>query len=213
MLKTILITGLFAATSALFSGCQSSPSANAATADDNSLGAPIGTKIANAPIETVQGKRTDLSTAFNGTTTIVTFYRGGWCPYCNTALAEWNENLSQIESRGAQFIAISTEKPSDAYRTQDKGGLAFDIYVDDKLAASRAFDVLFRVDDKTQDLYQNKYNLNVAAFNASNTWDLPHPGTFIVDRNGVVRYAHVSDDYRSGRADPQAVIAALDDIN
>ena len=195
-----------------FAACSSSPHANSASADNNTLGIPVGSKVRNATLETVEGNPTTLRKALAGRTTVVTFYRGGWCPYCNTALAEWNEHLSEIESQGAQFIAITTEKPADAYRTAEKGGLAFDVFVDDSLDVARAFDILFDVDADTQTLYK-QYNIDVAKSNASGTWQLAHPGTFIIDANGVVRFAHVSADYRAGRADPEEIIAALSELD
>jgi peroxiredoxin len=212
MLKQAITALALTATTALFVACSSSPYANAKSADDNSLGLPIGSRVRNTSLETVEGKTTNLRNALAGKTTVITFYRGGWCPYCNTALADWNANLSEIESQGAQFIAITTEKPADAYRTADEGGFAFDILVDASLDTARAFDILFDVDAETQKLYK-QYKIDVAKSNASGTWQLAHPGTFIVDAKGIIRYAHVSADYREGRADPKEIIAALSELD
>ena len=42
---------------------------------------------------------------------IVTFYRGGWCPYCNIALRALQSRLPEIKSLGGSLIAISPEVP------------------------------------------------------------------------------------------------------
>jgi peroxiredoxin len=206
---------VIALSSIVLCGCASttepSQSASAGAVSDASteLGLAVGTKAPNATLQTIDMRETSLKAIFDDQTTVVVFYRGGWCPYCNTALGQWNNAAAEITAMGAQLIAITTEKPDDANRTTEKNGLDFEIYVDDKLNASRAFHVLFDIAPETKELYLSKYNLDVAKFNASKTWQLPHPGTFIVDSRGIVRYAHVDADYKAGRDKPENVIAAL----
>ncbi|MBV6626697.1 MAG: AhpC/TSA family protein [Rivularia sp. (in: Bacteria)] len=37
---------------------------------------------------------------------ILTFYRGGWCPYCNLELRAYQQLLPEIEKLGASLIAV-----------------------------------------------------------------------------------------------------------
>jgi peroxiredoxin len=221
MSKRKVLTG-FAAAMLVLSGCAKNRSgesmgsgAGSATADLVALRAEetrplgVGDRAPNATLSTPDGTNTQFRKVAAASPTILIFYRGGWCPYCNTALGQWNNAAAEITAMGAQLIAITTEKPDDANRTTEKNGLDFEIYVDDKLNASRAFHVLFDIAPETKELYLSKYNLDVAKFNASKTWQLPHPGTFIVDSRGIVRYAHVDADYKAGRDKPENVIAAL----
>ena len=46
---------------------------------------------------------------------------------------------------------------------------------------------------------------HIAAFTAA---ELPTPGTFVLDRSGVVRLAHVDPDY-TRRLEPAAILMAL----
>ncbi len=212
MLKIALVAIALAAPALLLTACSSSSYATAEQMDDAVPGIPVGAKVRNASLETVEGKRTNLNKVLDNNLTVVTFYRGGWCPYCVKALADWNANIPEIESHGARFVAITTEKPADAYRTANKNSLAFDVLVDSDLAASRAFNILFDVDPDTKTKY-GQFGIDVAASNASGTWQLPHPATFIIDAKGVIRYAHVNPDYATGRANPQDVIAALSELD
>ncbi len=211
----ILAIATVSMASAILSGCAATKettrtsSATTTTNATPTLGLPVGAKVPNATLQTIDKRATSLAKILNGKTTVITFYRGGWCPYCNAALVEWHKVHADITAQGAQFIAITTEKPDDANRTVEKNGLDFDVLVDHELNASRAFAVLFDVAPETKELYLSKYNLDVAKFNASGTWQLPHPGTFIVDSKGIVRYAHVDADYAKGRDKPANVIAAL----
>jgi peroxiredoxin len=60
----------------------------------------------------------------------VTFYRGGWCPYCNLELRAYQPALPQIEAAGARLVAISPESPDDALTTLEKNSLRFEVLPD-----------------------------------------------------------------------------------
>lgn len=47
----------------------------------------IGEKIPNCILESVDGNTVSLESVLNGKRTVLVFYRGGWCPYCNLHLA------------------------------------------------------------------------------------------------------------------------------
>ena len=61
---------------------------------------------------------------------IVTFYRGGWCPYCNFELKAYQALLPEIAAAGASMVAISPEKPDDTLSTQEKNALTFEVLSD-----------------------------------------------------------------------------------
>jgi hypothetical protein len=42
--------------------------------------------------------------------------------------------------------------------------------------------------------------------NGSDKWELPVPGTFVIDTKGVVRFAQVDPDFMIERANPEAVL-------
>lgn len=56
---------------------------------------------------------------------VLTFYRGGWCPFCNIQLAEYQERQSDFASRGAQLVAVSPQTPDNSLSTAEKGALSF----------------------------------------------------------------------------------------
>ena len=139
---------------------------------------------------------------------VVTFYRGGWCPFCNKALEGWQSKMDELEKAGGTFVAITPEKPDLMVETVKKNKLNYTVLSDTNNEAARALNVLFTVDDATRKKYEG-YGIHLEESNASGEWVLPHPATFIIDKQGVVKYAHVDPDYRKGRADPGEVIDAL----
>lgn len=94
--------------------------------------------------------------------------------------------------------------------TAGEHDLGFDIYSGDTMAAAKAYKVFFEVDPETQTAYKG-YGIDLATWNANQRWTLPAPGTFVIDRDGVVRYAWADWDYKQ-RADPDEVIAAVKKI-
>ena len=55
---------------------------------------------------------------------------------------------------------------------------------------------------------QFKGRLDLAKHNGDDSGELPLGATYVVDREGIIRYAFVDADYRK-RAEPSDVLAAL----
>jgi thiol-disulfide isomerase/thioredoxin len=73
-------------------------------------------------LENAKGRTVDVGTLLKKGPVIVTFYRGGWCPYCNLELKAYQDILPEIVAAGASLVAISPEKPDDTVsRTVDLG--------------------------------------------------------------------------------------------
>src|SRR6202007_535464 len=73
------------------------------------------------------GTTVDVDTLLEKGPVIFTFYRGGWCPYCNLELKAYQEILPEIAAAGASLVAISPEKPDDTLSTAEKNALAFEV--------------------------------------------------------------------------------------
>jgi len=177
------------------------------TATDSGPGLSVGDRAPDASIQTRDGQSVSLASLYADGPVVVTFYRGGWCPYCTRQLSEWQGREAELAEAGGRLIAITAENPDNATKTAGKHSLGFDIYSDTTMAAARAYDVFFELDAGTQSKYMG-FGLDLASSNASGTWSLPAPGTFVIDSGGVVRYAWADWDY-SKRADADEVIAAV----
>ena len=138
---------------------------------------------------------------------VIIFYRGGWCPYCNLELREWQRLLPELKSLGASLVAISPQTPDNSLSTQEKNELAFPVLSDSALAAAQAFGVAFTLSPELVELY-NRVGNDLPTLNGNGQWVLPLPATYLIDREGRVAYAHVDADYRQ-RAEPQQVIERL----
>jgi peroxiredoxin len=170
-------------------------------------GLPVGTRAPDVTVTGVDGTPATLASLYRDGPVVLTFYRGGWCPFCNRALAAWHDKMEALEAAGGTFIAITPEKPVLASETREKANGEYAVFSDGAFEAAKAFKVHFVVDDETRAKYE-QFGLKVAEANVSGTWELPAPATFVIDRDGVIRWAFADWDYRK-RADPDEVIAAV----
>lgn len=181
-----------------------------ATPASEELGIAIGQTVPNATLTDASGGEISLASLYADGPIVVTFYRGGWCPYCNDQLAELQRRLPEFTEAGARIIALSPESPDETAKTAQKNETSFMILSDASMDAARGFGVLFDLDEGTKETYRG-YEVFLDQSNASGEWSLPHAGTFVIDSEGVVRWKWVDTDY-SKRADPDEVIDAVQSL-
>lgn len=174
-------------------------------------GLRVGEKAPDATVYTVGGEPVSLASLYAEGPVVVTFYRGGWCPYCTRALTEWESRTADLEAAGGRLIAITAEAPDYADETAGTQKLGFTVLSDKTMEAARAFKVFFAMDEGTIEKYRG-FGLDLGGRNASGEWTLPAPGTFVIDTDGVVRFAYADWDYKK-RADPGEVIAAVESLD
>lgn len=155
------------------------------------------------------GNRFDLGAAADAGPLVITFYRGGWCPYCSLELRAWQQALPRLRAAGAQLVAVSPEAPDNALTTAEKNDLSFPVLSDTDGMLADAFGIRFQLTEAIIALYR-KFGHDLPEHNAGTGWTLPVPASFVVGRGGRIVLSHVEADYRR-RLDPGAALAALAD--
>ncbi len=138
---------------------------------------------------------------------VVTFYRGGWCPYCNLQLRAYQGILDEIKQRGADLVAISPEKPDNALTTAEKSALKFSVLSDQSNRVARAFGLVYTLPVELQQALSS-IGKALPSMNGDESWELPVPATFVIGRDGKIAFAHVDVDYRR-RLEPMDVLSAV----
>ncbi|MEN9868565.1 MAG: hypothetical protein RL748_4155 [Pseudomonadota bacterium] len=167
----------------------------------------VGQRVPDVALADVNGQRVNLSMLWQQGPLVLTFYRGGWCPYCNLELREWQRHLAQIQGQGAQLVAISPQNPDNSLTTRQKNELDFVVLSDSGLEAAHNFGLLYELSPELVSLYRG-FGIDLALTNGNGRWSLPIAATYVIDQDGVVVYAWVDADYRN-RAEPAEVLAAL----
>ncbi|MCC7390597.1 MAG: AhpC/TSA family protein [Phycisphaerales bacterium] len=191
----------------LLAGCATDSGVSRETQDAGAPGLTVGDRAPDATVYTQDGQPVSLASLYQDGPVVVTFYRGGWCPFCQRALEGWQTRLDELHDAGATLVALTPESPDHAADTTTDHHLGFAVYSDSKMQAAKAYEVFFEVDQDTQTKYKG-YGIDLSSWNANSLWTLPAPGTFVIDRKGVVRYAWADWDYTK-RADPDEVIGVV----
>ena len=141
---------------------------------------------------------------------VVTFYRGGWCPYCNLELRAYQAVLPEIKAAGATLVAITPELPDASLSTSEKNELEFDVLTDANADYARKLGLVFTLPETLRPIYRD-LGIHVEQHNGAGQFDLPLAATIVVDTDGTIASAFVDADYTS-RAEPTHVVEVLQSL-
>jgi peroxiredoxin len=139
---------------------------------------------------------------------VLCFIRGRWCPFCVGQMEAMNYIAAQIEAAGASLVAISPQTEKQAYFMHDQHKLAFPLLVDAHNAVARQFGLVYRVPEEQQNIYRRTF-VNLPFVNGDESWELPIPATYVIDRDGTILFAGVDEDYRE-RPEPLEILSRLE---
>ncbi len=151
--------------------------------------------IPEVELRTVENEIITLKEVIEGKKTLLVFYRGGWCMYCNMQLGNLATISEELKSQHIQIVAISPDKPSNLKSTIEEAELDYMLLSDSKANAAKAFGIAFRVDAQTRELY-TEYGIDLEEASGESHHLLPVPAVFLVDTDETIRFVHVDPDYR-----------------
>jgi peroxiredoxin len=174
--------------------------------------AAVGTVVADAELLDPHGAATTLYAVTGGGVSVVVFYRGAWCPYCNIALATYQSQLlPQLTERGLTLVAVSPQAPDGSLSMAEKNELTFTVVSDPGNTIASQLGILTAPSDEAR-AAQLQLGLDLTTVNADATTTLPMPTAVILDADHVLRWIDVYPDY-STRAEPQQILDALDQLD
>jgi peroxiredoxin len=169
----------------------------------------VGATLADVELLDPNGSATSLYQALGGRVSVLVFYRGAWCPYCNIALNAYQAELvPELDRRGVRLVAISPQAPDGSLSMQEKNALSFTVLSDPGNQVAKAIGIVTGPSDEAR-AAQLQLGLDLTTVNADGTTGLPMPTTLIVDGDRVVRWVDVHLDYTT-RSEPKEILAALD---
>ena len=170
----------------------------------------VGETAPDFTLPNATGKPVTLTNLLGEGPVVLSFYRGGWCPFCSLELQAQQAALPDIEALGATLVAVSPETPDHSLSTSEKQNLTFEVLSDQGNGVARDYGLLFSVYEEMRPLYL-EWGMDVPAYNGDDSWEIPVPATYVIDGNGIIRAAHVDRNY-TVRMEPEAIIAALRSI-
>ena len=181
-----------------------------ALVDENKVapGLAAGERAPDFELPDPHGKPARLSDRLAKGPVVLSFFRGDWCPICNLQLRALERALPEIQEASASLVAVTPQSLEHTLSLQEKAELTFDVLSDVEQRVIRDYRVQFTMPPKLKDLYLGFYSLDLGKQNGDGSWNLPVPGTFIIDSDGIIRQTHVTADFTS-RMEPDDVIEAL----
>ncbi|MNQ81522.1 putative peroxiredoxin bcp [compost metagenome] len=172
------------------------------------FGLPVGSKAKDFLLTNATGESITLYEELNKGPVVLTFYRGGWCPYCNLQLKAYQGILPQIEALGGKLLAVSPQSPDNTLSHKEKAELDFEVLSDINGLVAAKYNLLYDVPDYLKEVSLNAFGLNLAEYNGTDRWILPVPATFMIDESATIRSAFVKPDFMV-RLEPELLLNEL----
>jgi len=167
----------------------------------------VGDKMPAFKLTNAIGESIDSEVLLSKGPLVINFYRGGWWPYCNLELGGYQDILDEIHGKGAQLVAISPELPDETLSTTEKLELQFEILSDSNNELAKQFGIVFSMKEELIEIYKG-FGIDIAGTQGNENFELPVPGTFVVDENSIIKLAHMDVDYTT-RIEPEEVLTVL----
>ena len=200
-MKNILLTILLASFSAL-----------AEVPNDANDVKPLlpGMQIPDMHVLNVKGEEVTITAKNLTKPFVITFYRGGWCPYCNAQLAQMRNAEKELLDLGYDVYFISPDKPEyliESLKDKElKKDISYTLLSDPSMQVSQDFGIAFKVDDKTVERYK-KWNIDLEKASGHDHHYLPAPSTYLVGKKGIIQFQYTNPNYKV-RLDPELLVAA-----
>ena len=164
----------------------------------------IGETIPDLLVKAPDGIAHTMLSILSRKPTVILFYRGGWCPYCNAHLSEIRDAEDEIIQLGYQIIAISPDSPENLVATSEKNDLNYFLYSDADGTFSKAMGIAFKAPERNlEKLF--RYS------DGANTGYLPVPSVFITDTSGLILFEYINPNYKT-RMSSRLLIAVLQNL-
>lgn len=163
-----------------------------------------GETVPNAMLTSPDGKKFQLKEIVGQKPTVLLFYRGGWCPFCNAHLLEIQGVQNQVVNLGYQIIAISPDSPQNLIATDEKQDLAYSLYSDAEGKLIKAMGLAFKAPERYSGMLLEKSG-------GLNPGFLPVPAVFVLDTSGKILFEYINPDYKT-RLKADMLMAVLKSI-
>lgn len=141
---------------------------------------------------------------------VVSFYRGGWCPFCNAELRALQAAKAQFDRLKANLVVVSPETRDLPRQLKRQLNLDLTMLADVDHGVAISYGVLFRVPEETKAHYSGQ-GYDFGHRHGSTEWMLPIPATFVIDQDGIIRDSFVEPDFTI-RQEPSDILSRVREL-
>ncbi len=156
---------------------------------------PVGASIPDgSDVLTMDGKPFSLNEAAASKPTVLIFYRGGWCPYCNAHLRQLRESMPALQAMGYQLLAITPDTPEQLVQMEKDANLGYQLLSDTDVSVGAAFGLRFKLTQRYIDHVVSVQGPE-KDLGKQNEGYMLTPGAFVLGTDGVIKFAYVNNNY------------------
>lgn len=168
----------------------------------------VGDRAPGFALPDTEGHTVRLEDLLRRGPVVLSFYRGGWCPFCSIEMAHLARAREAIERAGAHIVAISPQTLAASKDSAAKFHPGFPLLADEGGVVADAYGLRYDLDADLVAAYRS-FGVDLPAVNGEDRWSLPVPATYVIGTDGIVTAAHVNTDYTT-RMEPADIIRALE---
>jgi peroxiredoxin len=170
----------------------------------------VGSNAPDFTLPSQGGHSVSLSERLSSGAVVLTFFRGGWCPFCTITLRTLQQIARSVERLGASLIAISPQPVDALAALAASQGLTFPLLSDHCNAVARSYGLLWRLDPRSQAIYQ-RLGHDIPSHNGAPGWELPIPAGYVIAPDRRIVHARV-DARVTHRLEPAEVVTLLHEL-
>ena len=168
----------------------------------------VGTSMPAFVLPDHRGRLTALDDLIASGPAVLSFNRGHWCEYCQLELSAFAAAHAEFASRGTEVISIMPECGAYTQKVRALTDDALTVLSDIDNGYALDVGVVMWLGDEVRALYQ-RFGIDIVRYQGNETWFVPIPATFVVDRNGTIVGRKVDPDFRH-RMDIEEILTVLD---
>jgi peroxiredoxin len=165
----------------------------------------IGETLPNAHLQDTNGNDIELINILKTKPTVLVFYRGGWCPYCNLQLSGLVDIEKDVLALGYQIVAISPDDYQNLKSTEEKDKINYQLYADKDGTFIQEIGIAFQTPLMVKGYIATKGQ------KGKTSEVLPVPTVMIVNTNGEILFEYINPNYKQ-RISGDMLLAVLKTI-
>jgi peroxiredoxin len=150
----------------------------------------IGETLPNGNFQNVEGEFVQLKAILEEKPTILVFYRGGWCPYCNVQLSGLVEIEEDILELGYQIVAISPDDYKNLQSTIENNSTKYKLLSDPNGEFIQEIGIAFKTSSSLKEYIIGKGQ------KGETSSVMPAPTVMIVNKQGVIKFEYINPNYK-----------------
>ena len=172
----------------LFTGCSNQQAIPLVAEDISPI--LIGETLPNGNFQNIEGEYIQLKAILEEKPTILVFYRGGWCPYCNVQLSGLVEIEEDILELGYQIVAISPDDYKNLQSTIENNSTKYKLLSDPNGEFIQEIGIAFKTSSSLKEYIIGKGQ------KGETSSVMPAPTVMIVDKKGVIKFEYINPNYK-----------------